>query len=181
MGGRARPRLLPPGDAVWGACVRVCMCLCGGRRARRGYGPGWHSGRVPRRGQGCGRPFVHLLQAGVPRHHVEAPPRAGRDLIGRFVEKPSLASPDWSVISSNLETSALWKWLYIILHLKGVNEQDESFLKNSISLKYHSHKDRIIVTTRLIKLIKDEGWSSGKTNVCKVEDVLRLLLKRALK
>ena len=61
-----------------GRCVGcVCVCLCGGRRARRGYGPGRHSGHVPRRGQGCGRPFVHLLQAGVPRHHVEAPPRAG--------------------------------------------------------------------------------------------------------
>ena len=80
VGGRARPRLLPTGDVVWGACV--CVCLCGGRRARRGYGPGRHSGRVPRRGQGCGRLFVHLLLAGVPRHHVEAPPRAGEMYIG---------------------------------------------------------------------------------------------------
>ena len=63
-------------------CARVCVSGCV-RRTRRGFGPGRHSGRVPRRGQGCGRPFVHLLQAGVPRHHVEAPPRAGNLLIDR--------------------------------------------------------------------------------------------------
>ena len=53
---------------LWGQCGE-----------RVGFGPGRHSGRVPRRGQGGGRPFVHL------RSRCPPPPRGGSSQDGIYI------------------------------------------------------------------------------------------------
>ena len=128
------PGCFPPGTLCG---VRVCVC---GRRTRRGYGPGRHSGRVPRRGQGCGRPFVHLLQAGVPRHHVEAPSRAWSILIGcSAVPGDTTHSNKLSPSASNFyaELNGILTGLQTVLTLNAASFSTFTNSKSSILALHH--------------------------------------------